>query len=616
MNRSIEKKQKEAAAAFDPKPLLRNLTHRPGTYEMINKKGSVIYVGKARDLRRRVGSYFSGRAKDAKTMALIKLVTDIQVTITRTETEALILESNLIKEHKPRFNVLLRDDKSYPYIHVTTDHDFPRLTSYRGSSKKTGQLFGPYPSAGSVREGLNQLQKLFRVRQCDDSYFSNRTRPCLQYQIQRCTAPCVGLIAKEEYQRDVAHAMLFLHGQNQVVTDALVKRMEQASQRQAFERAAQYRDQLAELKRIEEHQLAARAKGDFDVVGLVDCEGVHCLSVMFFRAGRLLGNRNHFPRVSKGAGEEEVMRAFLMQYYATQKPPKEILISHSVSEAEVIQGALGKRTGYRILIKHRVRGDRARWVRMAVTNAKNGAVVRCRSSATFAKQLKELGNKLGLSLPPSRLECFDVSHTGGTSTVASCAVFGPEGPIKSDYRRFNISGVEPGDDYGALRQALKRRYQRIKSGEMMIPDILFIDGGRGQLSSAVAVLDKLQIANICLVGVAKGPERRPGHERLYLVGQQEPTCLAQNSVALHLIQQIRDEAHRFAVGGHRMRRGKNQIASRLEEISGLGPKRRRVLLRQFGGLQAVKRAGVDDLCRVRGISLRLAENIYEYFHSE
>ncbi|MEE3196819.1 MAG: excinuclease ABC subunit UvrC, partial [Pseudomonadota bacterium] len=580
MNRSIEKKQKGEGAAFDPKPFLRHLTHRPGTYEMINKKGSVIYVGKARDLRRRVGSYFSGRAKDAKTMALTKLVTDIQVTVTRTETEALILENNLIKKYKPRFNVLLRDDKSYPYIHVTTDNDFPRLTSYRGSSKKTGQLFGPYPSVGSVREGLNQLQKLFRVRQCDDSYFSNRNRPCLQYQIQRCTAPCVGLITKEEYQRDVAHAMLFLRGQNQAVTDALVKRMEQASQRQAFERAAQYRDQLAELKRIEEHQLAARTKGDFDVVGLVDYEGIHCLSVMFFRAGRLLGSRNHFPRVSRDANEEEIMRAFLMQYYTTQKSPKEILISHSISEIEIIQAALSERTGYRILIKHRVRGDRARWVRMAVTNAKNGAVMSYRSSATFAKQLKELGNKLGLSLAPSRLECFDVSHTGGTSTVASCVVFGDEGPIKSDYRRFNISGVEPGDDYGALRQALKRRYRRVKSGEMVIPDILFIDGGRGQLSSAVTVLDKLQIANICLVGVAKGPARRPGHERLYLAGQQAPTYLAQNSAALHLIQQIRDEAHRFAVGGHRMRRGKNQIASRLEEIPGLGPKRRRVLLQQ------------------------------------
>tara|TARA_Y100000758_G_C16047408_1_gene420353 strand:- start:700 stop:1713 length:1014 start_codon:yes stop_codon:yes gene_type:complete len=337
---------------------------------------------------------------------------------------------------------------------------------------------------------------------------------------------------------------------------------------------------------------------------------------MFFRAGRLLGNRNHFPRVSGGADEEEVMRAFLMQYYATQKPPKEILISHSVSDAKVIQGILSDRTSYRILIKHHVRGDRARWVRMAVTNAKNGAVVQRRSSTTFTQQLEALGSKLGLSLAPSRLECFDVSHTGGTSTVASCVVFGPEGPIKSDYRRFNISGVVPGDDYGALRQALERRYRRIKSGEMVIPDILFIDGGRGQLSSAVTVLDELQIASVCLVGIAKGPERRPGHERLYLVGQQAPTYLAQNSSALHLIQQIRDEAHRFAVGGHRMRRGKNQIMSALEEIPGLGPKRRRVLLQQFGGLQAVRRAGVDDLSRVKGISPRLAENIYEYFHSE
>ena len=612
---STKKKQIEGAAVFDPKPLLRHLTHHPGAYEMLDKKGTVIYVGKARDLRRRVTSYFSGRAQDAKTMALLRLVVNIQVTVTRTETEALILEWNLIKQHKPRFNVLLRDDKSYPYIHVATDQEFPRLTSYRGVGKKTGRLFGPYPSAGSVREALNQLQKLFRVRQCDDTYFANRTRPCLQYQIQRCTAPCVGLITKEDYQRDVAYAVLFLRGRNEAVTEVLAKRMEQASDQLEFERAARYRDQLSDLKHVEEQQLVSRSKGDFDVVGLVEYEGVYCASVMFFRAGRLLGSRNHFPRVAKGAGQEEVIRAFLLQYYGGREVPREILISNPVPEAEAIEAMLGQCMGYRVHIKHRVRGDRARWISMAITNANNGAVMHQRSGATVAQQLQALTEMLGLSRVPSRLECFDVSHTGGVSTVAACVVFGADGPIKSEYRRFNISGVTSGDDYGALRQALKRRYRRIKRGEAVMPDILFVDGGRGQLSTAVAVLKELRVGRVFLVGIAKGKGRRAGRERLYLAGEQQPVNLSQDSPALHLIQQIRDEAHRFAVMGHRVRRKKAQTASELEEIAGLGPKRRRVLLRQFGGLQAVKRAGVDDLSRVKGISRQLARSIYEYFHS-
>jgi excinuclease ABC subunit C len=606
-----------APAAFDPSTVLAHLTHKPGVYRMLDARGEVVYVGKARDLKRRVTSYFQGnRAHDAKTIAMVRSIASLEVTVTRTEVEALMLEYNLIKQHRPRFNVVLRDDKSYPYIRLDTEHRYPRLAFYRGPRTTKARLFGPYPNAGAVRETLNQLQKLFQLRQCEDSFFENRSRPCLQHQIERCSGPCVRLISPEDYARDLEHAVLFLQGRSDVVTARLAERMEQASGALAFERAAQYRDQLAKLKNVQSQQIVSRATGDFDAVGLAEDHGIHCVAVMFFRGGRSLGSRNFFPKVARGADEDEIIRAFLLQYYAGREAPKEILASRTVPEAATLAQLLSEQSGHKVAIKSSVRGDRARWVEMAVTNARHGAELRYQSSASFDRQLEALADALDLSEPPARLECFDVSHTGGEATVASCVVFGPEGPLKSDYRRFNVTDVKPGDDYGAMEQVLRRRYARVKQGEVPLPDVLFIDGGPGQLAQAVKVMDELQIQGLKIVGVAKGLDRKPGRESLYIPDRAEPLRLPASSPALHLIQQLRDEAHRFAITGHRARRQKARTRSPLENIPGLGPKKRRELLKQFGGLQALTRAGIDDLTRVKGISAQLAAAIYEHFHAD
>jgi excinuclease ABC subunit C len=604
------------AEPFDPKRLLKHLTHRPGVYRMLDAKNQVIYVGKARDLRRRVSNYFSGRAQDAKTIALVRAVAGIEVTVTRTEIEALMLEYNLIKQHKPRYNVVLRDDKSYPYIHLSTDQEFPRLSFYRGARTKKGRLFGPYPSAGAVREALNQLHKLFQLRQCVDSYFTNRSRPCLQHQIQRCSAPCVGLITKDEYTRDVENAILFLEGDSDAVTKSLGERMEKSSAALDYERAAQYRDQLAKLNTVRSEQLVSRSKGNFDVIGLASEHGVYCVAVMFFRSGRSLGTRNYFPRVVEGATEEEIIRAFLLQFYGGREAPSEILVSRAVPEGATIAEMLTERAGRRVQIRWNVRGDRARWLEMASTNARHGAELRSRSTATLTAQYAALAEALELDATPTRIECFDISHTSGAETVASCVVFGPEGPLKSDYRRFNIKGIEPGDDYAAMNQVLRRRYARVAEGHAPMPDVVLIDGGRGQLSEAVAVLEELKLEGIRLVGVAKGEGRKPGRESLYVPGRDAPLKVPAGSPALHIIQQVRDEAHRFAITGHRGRRQKRLAASPLDEIAGLGPKRRRDLLREFGGLQAVARAGIDDLARVKGVSRTLAQSIYDRLHAD
>ncbi len=602
--------------AFDPAAVLAHLTHRPGVYRMLDAAGTVIYVGKARDLKRRVTSYFQGsRAHDAKTIAMVRTVAGIEVTVTRTEVEALMLEYNLIKEHRPRFNVMLRDDKSYPYILLETGHKFPRLSFYRGPRTSKGRLFGPYPNAGSVRESLNQLHKLFQLRQCEDSYFENRSRPCMQHQIERCTAPCVGLISEQDYASDLEHAVLFLEGHSDVVTTRLGERMEQASQALQFERAAQYRDQLAKLKNVQSQQLMARSSGDFDAVGMAEDHGIYCIAVMFFRGGRSLGTRSFFPKLVKGADDDEIIRAFLLQYYGGREAPREVLVSHAVPEAATLAELLSAQSNHKVGIKARVRGDRARFVEMAVTNARHSAELKYQSSASYERQLEELCEVLELDQPPTRLECFDVSHTAGEATVASCVVFGPEGPLKSDYRRFNVADVAPGDDYGAMAQVLTRRYARVQKGEVPMPDVLFIDGGPGQLARAIGVMGELGISGARLVGVAKGQDRKPGRESLYLPDRTDPLRLPPSSPALHLIQQLRDEAHRFAITGHRARRQKARTRSPLEDIPGLGPKKRRELLKQFGGLQALTRAGIDDLQRVRGISRQLAEAIYERFHA-
>jgi excinuclease ABC subunit C len=605
----------EDNTAFDATAFLAGLTHRPGVYCMLNTKGQVIYVGKARDLRKRVSSYFQRTHTDAKTSSMMPLVRHVEVTVTNTEAEALILEYNLIKRHKPRFNVVLRDDKSYPYIYVSTNHSFPRLQFHRGPRKGKGRYFGPYPSTGAVRKTLNELQKLFLIRQCQDSYFKNRSRPCLQYQIRRCTAPCVDYIDAGAYGEDVNAAILFLEGKNRSVIDALVERMEQAAQKQHYEQAARYRDQIARIKKIEAEQLVSRTNAkDLDVISIASRPGLHCATIIFIRHGAMLGSRNHFPRISGDADLQQVLGGFLSQYYLGRDAPPEIIVDCDIEDRLLLEASLSDRAGHKVRIKYRVRGDRLRWLKMARTNAEQGLDLQAASNATIRRQFKALGDVLQTEGPLERLECFDVSHTSGEATVASCVVFNTAGPLKSDYRRFNLTPGSAGDDYAAIANALRRRYARVKKGEVPMPDLLFVDGGKGQLSEALTVLDELELDWLQVVAIAKGRARRPGSEQLFLAGRRTPTILPSDSPALHLIQQIRDEAHRFAITGHRQRRARARKTSRLEEIPGLGPKRRRELLRQFGGLQGVHGAGVDDLVKVHGISQSLARRIYDNLH--
>ena len=600
---------------FDEKSFLPSLTHRPGVYRMLDAKHKVIYVGKARDLKKRVSSYFQRSHDSVKTAAMMELVGNVEVTVTNTEAEALILEYNLIKQHKPRFNVILRDDKSYPYIYVSTNHHFPRLQFHRGPRKGKGRYFGPYPSTSAVRQTLNELQKLFLVRQCQDSYFSNRTRPCLQYQIKRCTAPCVDLVSKEQYAKDVDAAIDFLEGKNQSVIDTFVERMDQASAAQQYEQAARFRDQISRLKEIEAKQLVSRsARKDLDILGFASNGAMHCVTVLFIRNGAVIGSRDHFPRLAGEADRQKILNGFVAQYYLGRDAPTEIILDCDIDDRSLLEAELSDRMGRKITIKSRVRGDRLRWRQMARTNAEQGLNLRVASNATIRRQFAALADVLQLEEPPERLECFDVSHTSGEATVASCVVFNAAGALKSDYRRFNLSPAAAGDDYAAMAEALRRRYTRVKKGEVAMPDVLFVDGGRGQLAEAMTVLDELELDWLKVIAVAKGRSRKPGAEQLFVAGEKAALRLPSDSPALLLIQQIRDEAHRFAITGHRHRRAQARKTSRLERIPGLGPKKRRELLRQFGGLQGVIGAGVDDLVKVRGISRSLAESIYNDLH--
>lgn len=600
---------------FDEKSFVRSLTHRPGVYRMLNAKHKIIYVGKARDLKKRVSSYFHRTHDSVKTSAMMESVTNVEVTVTNTEAEALILEYNLIKRHKPRFNVTLRDDKSYPYIYVSTNHRFPRLRFHRGPRKGKGRYFGPYPSTSAVRRTLNELQKLFLIRQCQDSFFRNRTRPCLQYQIKRCTAPCVDLISKEQYAKDVEVAIEFLKGKNQSVVDTFVERMEEASRARQYEHAARFRDQISRLKKIEAKQIISRtASKDLDILGFASNGAIHCVTVLFIRNGAVIGSHDHFPRLAGETDQKKLLNGFIAQYYLGRDVPAEIIIECEIDDGLLLETELGERMGKKIAIKSRVRGDRLRWLQMAKTNAAQGLNLQVASNATLKRQFAALAEALQLEETPERLECFDVSHTSGEAAVASCVVFNAAGPLKSDYRRFNLSPDTAGDDYAAMAEALRRRYTRVKRGEVPMPDVLFVDGGKGQLSEAMTVLDELELDWLRIVAVAKGRARRPGAERLFVPGQKTAMQLASDSPALLLIQQIRDEAHRFAITGHRHRRAKARNTSRLEQIPGLGPKKRRELLRQFGGLQGVVGAGIDDLIKVRGISRSLAESIYNDLH--
>lgn len=599
---------------FDARVFVESLPGRPGVYRMLDGEGQILYVGKARNLKARVSSYFQPSNVQPKVQALIAKTVNMEVTITNSDTEALLLEYNLIKKHRPRFNVVLRDDKSFPYLHLETDHEFPRLNFYRGSRKEPGKYFGPYPSAGAVRDTLQQLQKLFRIRNCDDAYFANRSRPCLQYQIQRCTAPCVGLVSKEHYARDVGAAIKVLEGRNDEVSEDLGRRMEAAAGRLEFEEAAQIRDQLAKLKVIQAQQIVtAGADHDADVIAIAAASGEYCVALMFVRAGRSLGSTTFFPK-APFAELPEVLAAFVMQYYLERDAPAEIIVEQDFDEMQLLESTLAERLSHKVRISSSVRGIRARWLEMTRNNAEQALTMRRLARAGIESSLEDLREAFDLEEAPNRLECFDISHTAGTDTVASCVVFGVEGPLKNDYRRFNISGIQPGDDYAAMYQALTRRYKRIRDGEITKPDVLLIDGGKGQLAEAAKVLDELGVEGITLIGVAKGVDRRAGQEQLFLLGHDTPTILAPDSRALHLIQRVRDEAHRFAIAGHRRKRAKRHSQSILETIPGLGPVKRRELLKQFGGLQGILRAGIDDFIQVRGLGRELAQVIYEHLH--
>jgi excinuclease ABC subunit C len=598
------------ASGFDLKAFLKSLPAKPGVYRMIDAAGAILYVGKARHLGNRVSSYFHGRAHADRTLAMIGQVASVEVTVTPSEMEALLLEYNLIKQHKPRYNVMLKDDKSFPFIHLTS-HEYPRITFYRGSRKLPGRFFGPYPSAVATRETLLLLQKLFRLRPCEDTFFANRSRPCLQYQINRCSGPCVRLVTPEAYAQDVAYAVKVLDGRNNEVIEDLGRRMEEASAKLAFEHAARLRDQIQMLKHVQATQVITRMAGhDIDAVGIA-CEGGDtCVSVVFVRGGRNLGSSNYFPRGGLG-DEAEMLAGFLTQYYFSRDVPAEILLTTPIEGTEALEQALAQKAGHTVQIRTGVRGTRARWLEMARNNARLGLRMRASTRATIAEQLEALGHELDLGRAPQRLECFDVSHSMGESAVASCVVFGPEGPIKSDYRRFNLRDITPGDDFAGIEQAVERRFARILKGEAPMPDLLMIDGGPGQLTAATTALARLGIAELAVIGVAKGADRRVGQERLFFPGRDTPLILPDDSPALRLIQRVRDEAHRFAITGHRQSRDRSRRESWLEEIPGLGPKKRRELLKAFGGLQGVRRASIEDLSKVHGISRQLAEEIYE-----
>jgi excinuclease ABC subunit C len=576
--------------------------------------GELLYVGKARNLRDRVGNYFLASNVDPKVQALVAQIARIEVTITNSETEALLLEYNLIKEHKPRYNIVLRDDKSFPYVYLPAGHDYPRLVFYRGPRSLPGRYFGPFPSAGAVKETLQSLQKIFRIRNCRDSFFENRSRPCLQHQIGRCSAPCVQLISREDYARDIAAAVKVLEGRNDEVNGELAAAMEKAAEALQFERAAALRDQLAALKQVQAQQIVtAEGDRDIDVFAIVGEPGEFAVTVMIIRGGRNLGATSFFPR---GALSEpgEALASFLMQYYAGTPPPPEIITSIELADAEALADALGSRAGVTTRVWRASRALPARWAAMTVENATQALRMRRARRADVEEMLAALGELLQLDGAPRRLECFDISHTAGEGTVASCVVYGPEGPLKKEYRRFNIADVTPGDDYGALRQALRRRYERVKSGEVTAPDVLLIDGGLGQINEVYAELAELGFAGLTLVGVAKGPDRRPGQERLFVHGRDAPLFPGPDSPALRVVQRIRDEAHRFAITGHRRRRARRHNQSVLETIPGLGPSKRRALLRHFGGMQGLMRAGVGDFEAVAGIGTTLARTLYDHLH--
>jgi len=597
---------------FQPKEFVTSLPLLPGVYRMLDDKGQVLYVGKAAQLKKRVASYFQKTNVSPRIRLMVSHIANVEVTVTRTEAEALLLENNLIKTLKPRYNILFRDDKSYPYI-VLTGHRFPRLTYYRGTTEKQNQYFGPYPNAYAAKESVQLLQKIFRIRTCEDSVFNNRTRPCLLHQIHRCTAPCVGLVSEEEYAADIRNAVLLLQGRQGEVEGALYQAMQDASDAQHYEQAAALRDQLHALHTVQQKQFVESGRAtDADIVAVAELEGMMCVNMAMVRGGRHLGDKSFFPQNAEGQARNEVLEAFLAQHYLNRSVPPLILTGEEIA-GTVLEELFAEQSGHKVQIRGAASGERRQWLDMAQQNALLSLRRQVEQKAGQGARLEVL--REALELPQlARIECFDISHTMGEATVASCVVYDNLDMRSGEYRRYNISGITPGDDYAAMRQALQRRYQKLRAGEGKLPDLILIDGGAGQLGVACEVMDELGLSDIQLMGVAKGPERKPGMEQLLLPQQEKPLQLNKNSQALHLIQQVRDEAHRFAISGHRARRGKTRTASMLEEIGGVGEKRRRSLLAHFGGIKGVQQASPEELAQVEGVSPALAQKIYQQLH--
>lgn len=598
---------------FDPKPILKNLPNLPGVYRMINAADEVIYVGKAKDLKKRVSSYFNKNIPSPRTRMMVSNIIKIETTVTRSEAEALLLENNLIKGLMPRYNVLFRDDKTYPYITLTGDA-FSRLAFHRGTQRKGSQYFGPFPNAVAVRESIQLLQKVFKLRTCENTVFSNRSRPCLQHQIERCTAPCVGLISQEDYRNDVYQAALFLQGKTTEVMDALGEQMNNAADKLDYEQAAVFRDRMQALRQVQAKQFVSDFNvSDADVIACAELEGQHCINLVMIRGGRHLGDRSYMPKNTEGEDLENSVEAFIAQHYMAQNTPPLIVTGVKI-ETTVLEEVLSEQAGRKVKIKTNPIGDKRVWLKMAQTNAELALSQRAATTANQSAKLLALREALRLPDNVERMECFDISHTMGEATVASCVVFDRGDLQNSEYRRYNITGITPGDDYAAMRDVLTRRYTKVAAGEGKRPDLIFIDGGKGQLGVAIEVMAEVGLDDILLIGIAKGEERKPGLETMIFSDTGEMVNLEKDNKGLHLLQQIRDEAHRFAITGHRAKRAKARLHSSLEDIEGIGAKRRKALLTRFGGLDGVKSASIDEIANVEGISRALAEKIYDVLH--
>lgn len=598
---------------FDPKPILKNLPNLPGVYRMINVADEVIYVGKAKDIKKRVSSYFNKNLASPRTRMMVSNIVKIETTVTRSEAEALLLENNLIKGLMPRYNVLFRDDKSYPYITLTGDK-FSRLAFHRGAQRKGSRYFGPFPNSVAVRESIQLLQKVFKLRTCENTVFANRSRPCLQYQIERCTAPCVDYISAEDYAHDVNHAALFLEGKTNEVMSALGDKMNTAAANQEYEMAVVFRDRMQALRQVQAKQFVSDfSVSDADVIACANIQGQHCINLVMIRGGRHLGDKSFMPKNAQDADLVETVEAFLTQHYVAQNTPPMIVCGVEV-DTKTFELAFSEQSERKIKIITNAIGDKRVWLKMAQTNAELALTQKQAAASNQEARLIALREALNLPESTERIECFDISHTMGEATVGSCVVFDKGNLQNSEYRRYNVTGITPGDDYAAMRDVLTRRYKKVAAGEGVRPDLVFIDGGKGQLGIAIEVMQEVGLADILLVGIAKGEERRPGLETMIFSDTGEMLNLEKDNQGLHLLQQIRDEAHRFAITGHRAKRAKARITSSLEDIEGVGAKRRKALLMRFGGLDGVKSASMDELALVEGISQLLAEKIYEQLH--